>query len=618
MPTVRQELLNYYERELAYIRQMGAEFAKKYPKQASRLLLEPDHCDDPHVERLLEGFALLAARIHLKLDDDFPQISSTLLEVLFPHYTRPVPSMSVVEFQLDPKQARLSTGLPIPRGSMLQSNRINGIQCRFQTAYDATIWPLEVTEATWRSAEQSGAAIGKGGVSTLTLSLRCFEGVTFKHLGLSSLRFYLSGESNLVNALYELLLNNCIEIRVCAPNSKEERCPISSLKPVGFDAKEGILPYSRRSFVGYRLLQEYFTFPEKFFFIDLHGLEGLKESGFGPQAEIVFTISHYERPEWHQLLELGVSKKTLRLGCAPIVNLFPQMAEPINVDQTKYEYPIVPDVRRQTTTEIFSVDEVTGHNPRTRHLVQYHPFYSFHHAAFQREKPAFWHIMRTSSELRDDLPSQVMLSFVDLTGAHVDLEADIISVRCTCTNGDLPSQLPIGHEDGDFHLEGLAAVHKVVGLKRPTRTIRPPLGKATLWNLISQLSLNYLSLVEEGGEHGDEGRKALQELLRLYNLNDLNHFHDQISAIQRVKSRRQFSLVSSEEGVSLARGTRVEMELNEDLFAGGGVFLFASVLERFFGLYASMNSFSQLAVLTRQRQKPVREWPPRAGSVILM
>jgi type VI secretion system protein ImpG len=623
VPTVREELLNYYERELAYIRQMGVEFAQKYPKLAGRLLLEPDRCEDPHVERLLEGFALLAARIHLKLDDDFPQISSSLLEVLFPHYTRPLPSMTVVEFQLDPEQGKLSTGLPIPRGSVLQSNRINGIPCRFQTAYEATIWPVEVTEALWRSAEETGAAAGKSAAATLRLSLQCFKDVVFSSLELRTLRFYLAGESNLINALYELLFNSCIAITIRDPDRKGGGGAISLspslLKPVGFGVDEGVLPYSRRSFLGYRLLQEYFTFPEKFFFVDLHGLESMAEAKFGPRAEIVLVFSRFERPERHQILELGVSAKTLRLGCAPIVNLFPQMAEPINVDQTKYEYTVVPDVRRQTTTEIFSVDQVIGQNPRTRNAVEYHPFYSFRHASSQLDRPAFWHAMRTTSELTDDLPSQVVLSFVDLIGAHVDLDADVISVRCTCTNADLPSQLPVGNQSGDFSLEGLSAVRKIVGLRRPTHTIRPSLGKSMLWNLLSHLSLNYLSLVEEGsGEHKDEGRQALQELLRLYNFTNQAHLRNQISGINRVTSRRQFGLVSSDEGVSLARGTRVEMELNEDLFAGGGVFLFASVLERFFGLYASMNSFSQLMVSTPQRREIVREWQPRAGSLILM
>jgi type VI secretion system protein ImpG len=624
LPTVREDLLNYYERELTYIRQMGVEFAQKYPKLASRLALEPDRCEDPHVERLLEGFALLAARVHLKLNDDFSQISTSLLEVLFPHYIRPVPSMSVVEFQLDPEQGKLSTGLPVPRGSVLQSNRINGIQCKFRTAYDATIWPMEVSAAIWRSAEETGvAASGKEATATLKLSLQCFPDVTFKALDLRRLRFYLAGESNLIHALYELLFNNCIAITARDPDRKTGDGSVylspSLLKPVGFEDEESILPYTRRSFLAYRLLQEYFVFPEKFFFIDLQGLESLATAGFGSRAEILFTISRYERPERQQILELGISSKTFRLGCAPIVNLFSQQAEPIAVDQTKYEYPVVPDVRRQTTTEVFSIDEVSAQNPRTRHFVPYHPFYSFRHASSQAGNPAFWHAARTSSELRDDLPTQVVLSFVDLTGTPVEPDADVISLRCTCTNGTLPSQLTIGGEYGDFYLEGLSAVRKVAALRRPTQTIRPPLGKATLWNVVSHLSLNYLSLVEEGsGERKEEGRESFQELLRLYNFTDLPHLRNQISGITKIKSQRQFSLVSSEQGVSLARGTRVEIDLDEDLFAGGGVFLFASVLERFFGLYASMNSFCQLTVSTPQRKEVLREWPPRAGSSILM
>ena len=191
--------------------------------------------------------------------------------------------------------------------------------------------------------------------------------------------------------------------------------------------------------------------------------------------------------------------------------------------------------------------------------------------------------------------------------------------RCTCTNGNLPSQLPVGNENGDFYLEGLSAIRKVVALRRPTPTLRPPLGHATLWNLISHLSLNYLSLADEGvGENGANGREALQELLRLYNFAGAAHLRNQISGINKVESQRQFSLVSSGPGISLARGTRVQMDLNEELFAGGGVFLFSSVLEHFLGLYASMNSFCQLNVTLQQGKEVLREWPPRAGNSILM
>ena len=630
MPGIREDLLNYYERELTYIRQMGAEWAKKYPKLAGRLLMEPDRCEDPHVERLLEGFALLAARVHLKINDDFPEISSALLEVLFPHYIRPVPSMTVVECQLDPEQGKLLTGLRIPSGTVLQSNRFNGLTCKFRTAYDTTIWPFQVKGASFRSSEGMFQPAGTGtAVAALNVQLECMADVFFHKLELNSLRFYLSGESNIVGSLYELLFNNCTAITARdtdKPNSK----PIvlfdsslgnpSPLQPVGFEENEGVLPYSGRSFLGFRLLQEYFTFPEKFFFVDLNSLDRLRAQNFGGNCELLFLFSRFERPERYQMLELGVSANTVKLGCAPAVNLFAQTAEPIRADGSKFEYPVIPDLRRQSATEIYSIDEVSGQDARTRALVEYRPFFALSHNGTE-EGTKFWHAVRKASELHEDAPTEIFVSVVDMSGQPVQLDATAITVRCTCTNGNLPSKLPIAaqnesqrerSESGDFSLEGFPAVNKIFALRRPTPTHRPPLGKATLWQLISQLSLNYLSLVERG-------KDALQEILRLYNFSDALHLRNQINSITAIQSRRHYALVASDEGgASFARGTRVEMDIDEVHFAGENVFLFCSVVERFLAHYVSMNSFSQLSASSRQRKEVIREWPPRSGNQILM
>ena len=641
MAGLREQLLNYYERELTYIRQMGAEFAQKYPKIAGRLLLEPDRCEDPHVERLLEGFALLAARVHLKIDDDFPEISTALLEALYPHYIRPIPSMSVVQYQLDPK-GKTTTSLRIPKGSVLLSNRINGNYCKFRSAYDVTMWPLEVKECSWRSAEGIANLIPPGSlesaevrknppVAVLRIKLACSsEDLTFSKLPIDRLVFYLSGESSVANALYELLRQDCIAIFARNPASPPNvaptlvskaswqsgpaRLPQSLLRPVGFAEDEGVLPYSGRSFLGYRLWQEYFAFPEKFFFLELDGLAALRQAHFGNSAELLFLIRRFERPERHQMLELGVSAGTLKLHCSPIINLFGQAAEPIRLDHTKYEYPIVPDVRRQQNTEIFSVESVVGHDSTNQQTIQYEPFYAFRHASAAKTNGAFWHATRRVSEIDDDLPTQVSLSLINLSGEPAEPHADSVTVRCLCTNASLASKLPAGNEQnesGDFQLEGFAAVRKIVALRRATPTVQPPLGKATLWKLVSHLSLNYLSLV-------DNGKEALQEILSLYNFSDAAFLQNQINGINSIKSNRQFGMVTSEGGVSLARGTKVEMELDEDQFAGGGAYLFSCVLERFLGLYASMNSFSQLIVTTQQRKEALAEWQPRSGSTILV
>ncbi|MGA3127062.1 MAG: type VI secretion system baseplate subunit TssF [Candidatus Korobacteraceae bacterium] len=615
---MREELLAYYERELTYLRQMGAEFAQKYPKIASRLMLEADRCADPHVERLLEAFAFLAARVHLKIDDDFPEITNALFGILYPHYIRPIPSMSVVQLHLDPEQGKLTTGLVIPREAMLHSREVEGVPCKFRTCYETTLWPVNVAAAQWLTPDRLTPPVRAAEtVGAIRLVLKCLPDVSFDKLEMRSLRFYLSGESKLVHTLYELLCNNCNQILLRNPGPGPRKEPVvlspGMLRPVGFEENEALLPYPRRSFSGYRLLQEYFTFPEKFFFLDLDGLEALGSLGLGSEIEIVFLLKRFERSERAQMLEMGVTPQTFRLGCTPIVNLFAQTAEPILLDQTQYEYPIVPDVRRQYAMEIFSVDDVVGTNPRSREITQYLPFYTFHHAqgAKKSNAQAFWQATRRSAGIREDERSDVFLSLLDMTGAPVNPEADAITVRCTCTNFTLPSRLPFGSEKGDFELQGVSAIRKIVVLHKLTPTLRPPSGKGALWRLLSHLSLNYLSLV-------DEGKEALQQILNLYNFSDSIYLHNQISGITSINSTRHFAPVVTDNGVVSARGTRVDLELDEEQFVGGGVYLFSSVIERFLGSYVSMNSFSQLVASTVQRKEVLREWAPRAGRAILI
>lgn len=255
--------------------------------------------------------------------------------------------------------------------------------------------------------------------------------------------------------------------------------------------------------------------------------------------------------------------------------------------------------------------QVVGTNSRNRETVEYQPFYTFKHGTHSQRPQAFWQVSRRSSGLRDDERTDMFLSLVDLSGQRVDPDADAVTVRCTCTNFTLPSRLPFGNEQGDFEIEGGSAIRKITVLRKFTPTLRPPAGKDALWHLVSHLSLNYLSLVEEG-------KPALQKILSLYNFSDSVYLQNQIAGITQVNSARHFARVITENGVASARGTRIEMQLDEEQFVGGGVYLFASVLERFLGSYVSMNSFSQLVATTLQRKEVLREWPPRAGQAILI
>jgi type VI secretion system protein ImpG len=615
---MREELLEYYERELTYLRQMGGEFARKYPRVAGRLMLDADRCDDPHVSRLLEGFAFLAARVHRRIDDDFPEICESLTRIIHPGYLRPMPSMTIVECQPDPAQGKKTAGTRIPKGAPLVSKAtVEGLPCRFITAYDVDLWPFSVASAEWRQPERMQrpprATVGVQAVAAARLRLRCQRDVVFSGLPVSRLRFHLAGDASVVYSLYELFAEKCIEIQLRDP--KDEKRLISlepgRIRMVGFDREESLLPFVRRSMDGHRLLQEYFAFPEKFLFFDLEGLEPLAEAGFQEEAEIVFLFSSFERNERQQVLELGVNERTFRLSCTPAINLFSQSAEPILLSQTRHEYTIVPDSRHSRVMEIFSIEEVVATNPRLRQSVVLEPMHAYRHQTRNREDLAFWVATRHQNEFGEREPSVMTISVVDLTGNFTEPEADVLMVKALCTNFDLPSRFQFGSETGDFDMPGYAAAKTVTALRRPTPSIAPSGGKEHFWRLISMLSLNYLSLNEEG-------RAAMQEILRLHNVSDTTASENQVGSILKMKSSPNFALVDSAYGLIPARGTQVEMEFDEQQFAGSGLYVFAAVLDRFLAGYATMNSFSQLTARSTLRKEAMGKWPPRAGTQALM
>jgi type VI secretion system protein ImpG len=613
------ELFTFYQDELTFLRKMGVEFARKHGDEAAYLELEEGKSRDPHVERMIEAFAFLAARIHIKLNDGFPEITQALLSSLYPHYLRPVPSMSIAQFHLDPAQGQLTTGLPVKRSSTIFTKPVNGYQFRFQTCYETTLWPIKVSHAQWMTPERlHSPPLRTGAAAALRIELSAIApAVPLGALSLQGLQFCLYGEPRLTYTLYELLCNNCCRIQLRDP-AKPKTDPIQladdALRPMGFEETESMLPYTRRSFTGYRLLQEYFVFPGKFLFFDLN----LKQwpASLAEKCELIFLFDPFELSERQQMLEAGVSAATFCLGCSPVINLFPQTCEPILLNQTKSEYPIEPNINRRNVMEIFSIEDVVSVDSHSSKEIRHEPFYSYRHGTVRDRKKTFWHASRRAETRGFDTGTNMYLSLVDLSGRQMQPDFDSVTVRAMCTNGDLPSRLPLGSSRGsedksDFELEGAPAIRRIIALGRPTESLRPETGADLLWRLISHLSLNYLSLVSEG-------KHALQEILTLYNFAGDSAWEKQIAGIASLKSSRHFGPVESEGSISFARGTSVEIEFDEEQFAGGGVYLFASVLERFFGLYVSLNSFSQLTARTQQRREAIREWPPRAGQSILL
>ena len=612
-----EELLPYYNRELAYLRRMGAQFAEEHPKIAGRLRMRAEGTQDPHVERMIEAFAYLNARIRFKLEDDFPEITHALLDVLYPHYLAPIPSMSIAKMTLDRSQTELTSGYQVPRDTAVETDAIEGAPCRFRTCYPVTLWPIEVSSAEMSEPPFTAptTSVATKADALLRLTLRCFDSeMTFGQLEANSFRFFVKAQPQHAYPLYELIFNNTLAVVLA--NSVQDERPVSltreAISPVGFERDEGLLPYPNRSFLGYRLISEYFSFPEKFLFFDLSlaGLSPEIRSSLGNTIE-VFLFLDRSIPE----LEHNITRDTFQLGCTPIVNLFTHRAEPIRLTHRESEYRVVPDARRPLATEVYSVDRVVATSPANEEM-EFQPFYSCKHASEAQRQVTYWQAIRRpgeSYETTTDAGTEVYLRLVDL-GFSPSVPAEwTLDVETTCLNRDLPHRLPFGGGQPRLTMPAGGPISSIECLTPPTPTFRPALQHGVVWRLISHLSLNHLSLCDY-----EDGADALREILKLYDFADSEETRSTIDGIRSVSSRRVVGRSAGGIAGGLCRGVETTIEFDEERYAGSGIFLFACVLERFLGLYCSINSFSKLIAATNKREGALKQWPPRAGEKVLL
>ena len=597
-----EELLPYYADELNQIRQLAGEFAKTHPKIAARLRISTDTIEDPHVERLIEAFAYLNARIRHKLDDDFPELSDALLGVLYPHYLAPIPSMAIVQMRA---QADLAGAYEIAAGVEIETEPVDGEPCRFHTAYPLSLWPVQVSAAKLSPNALGAPAVPEmsqvGGV--LKLSLSCLSAdVGFGDLRPEGLRFFLRGQGQVTFPLYEALLNDSMRVAVSDPDSDTppRLLPPTAIRPCGFDPEEGLLPYPAQSFVGYRLLTEFFAFPDKFLFVELGGLASHLD-GLGQHLDVYVYLSS-------SLAEMAraVNRETFALGCTPVVNLYRKRAEPIQLDHTVYEYRVVPDARRPRAAEVYAIEGVAISDAQGSEDCP--PLFGLSHGAANWERGRYWKATRRPGS-SDNPGTEVYLSFVDRDLDPAVAEREVAHVEIRCLNRDLPVRLPFGGGEPAMHLaEGGGGVQSLTCLTAPTATLRPPLRHGAVWRLISHLNLNHLSITDAA-----EGAAALREILRLYDFRDSAQTREMIDGITGVSSRPVTARLPGTRVGAMARGTEVTIEFDPRRFAGSGVYLFAAVLERFLALYCGINSFTCLRVTLRGQEGELCRWPPRAG-----
>jgi type VI secretion system protein ImpG len=598
----REELLQFYRDELGYLRRMGREFKTQYKKLASRLEISDNECSDPHVERLIQSFAFLTARLQLNLRDEFPEITTALLGTLYPQLINPIPAMGIARFKLDPTQGKTTTGNLIPRATQLFYDTPQKLTCRFRTCYPVTMWPIEVVAAGLEDPGQINFLSTETNVAAvLRLELQCQQG-TFKELELKYLRFFLNGDAITVNTLYELLFTRLRKIALVPEDTgKPNYLPLDSIKPVGFGVGEEVLPYPPNAHPAYRLLQEYFSFPAKYHFFDLHHL---RDHDATKKLGIYFLFDQV--PSRNP----AISPETFGLGCTPVINLFHKTTEPIRLDHKSFEYPLLPDKRRESTTEIHSILSVSASADPSKSAEGLEPFYSYNHYMDGSRHRAFWHATRRNSNRKEVPGTEMFLSFLDLNFRPTDPPVQTVYAHTFCTNRELTTTMP---ENAPLQLEDKLLEYKITLLGRPSLPHSPLLGGPTVWRLISQLSLNHLSLSE-----GSDSLNALREILGLYCVSNRPSALNQIAGIKRMTIAKKSMYVGEGAWQGFCRGTGITLTFDEDMYRGSGAFLLGAVLNSFFGLYTAVNSFTQLTIKKIAQPEAVwKQWEPRAGDEAL-
>ncbi len=570
----RAESVAAFRDELNYLREAGKSFANQHPKLAERLELSREGSADPHVELLIESFAFLTSRIQRRLDSEFPEFTSALMGLLYPNLVNPIPPMTLARIVADPARGKLTAGYDVPRHTKLFAQTTEGLTCRFQTAYPVTLWPLEVVEAEFTNKARFDFLDSDSRIaSVLRLRLES-RGAAFSDLEIKQLRFHLNGNSHLTGRLYELLFHHCTGIALHdRVTGRAVSIPISNLRSVGFEADEEVIPYPLQSHPAYRLLQEYFWLPEKFLFFDILGLDR-NPSIIDLDILFLFDIAPRER--------LPITCDTFALGCTPIVNLFSRTSEPIRIDHTKTEYRLIPDARREQTTEIHSILSVSSSSNPAEQSRQLYPLYGTSGADSLRQN-AFWYARRVLTERLDLMGTDVFLSFVDLAFNPSQPPTETAFAHLLCTNRNLASQL---QENTLLQTEDPGPISHIHCLRKPTAAGYPPLGGASRWALISNLSLNHLSLGDD-----EESLEALKKILSLYSLSNSPAVQQQINSLQKMTVRKVTRRMGGEGWQDFRQGLRVHLDISRESSGGSTTYLFLTVLEKFLSLHASVNSF---------------------------
>ena len=617
-------LLGLYEKELAFVRDMGTEFAAEYPKIAGRLDLGSTEVADPYVERLLEGFAFLAARIQLKMAAEFPTFTQSLLQMVYPHYLGPTPSMAVVRFRPDETAIRgLPQGALLPAGTVLRSllGTHDQTNCEFRTAHPVQLLPIEISEAEYISSAAAVAALGlpeqRGVKAAIRLRLKASGDLVFNKIALERLSLFLGGPEGSRARLYEQLVANVAAIYVrptARPLPWQERLPPKAVQGVGLAEAEALLPPGPQSFDGYRLLQEYYAMPERLLFVEIAGLDRAAIRCAGNELDIVLLLDRSD-----PALASGFGPDYLTLFCAPAINLFPLRSDRINLAERDAEHLIVANRMRPLDFEVFSVQAVEGYAADGSAAQQFLPFYAANDLSRNPGHRSYYMLRRQPRQLSERsrqrgprssyLGHETLISLVDPDSNLLEHGLRQLGLDLLCTNRDLPLSMPVGKQHTDFTVAVSAPVSSVRCVVGPTAP-RPCRSDGDYaWRFISHLGLNYLSLTDTDSR---QGAAALRSLLQLYVPSPTSLASRQLEGLLSVQSHPSVRRIPGSGPIAMGRGLEIGLSIDEGAFGGAGGILLAAVLDRFFAKYVSINAFTETVLRSPERGEVMR-WPIQIG-----
>ena len=619
---MNSRLLEYYNRELAYLRELGAEFAAAFPKVAGRLSLRELEVADPYVERLLEGFSFLTARIQMKMDAEFPRFSQRMLEMVCPHYIAPTPAMIVVELEPSLKEGSLASGFKFPRDSVLRSRHIQDEQtpCDFRTGHEVTLWPISLETAKLGGPPldlpSSARHHHADAVAHLRLGLRCEGGTTFDQLDIDKLDIYVNGTDDVASHLQELIHEALLGIVVHDPKDPTKvwgHFTADALRAEGYEQSQALLPYSHRAFQGYRLLHEYFAFPARFRFFSINGLRDALKMAKGSSVAITLLLKKAQ-PK----LESVVNHRNFLLHCVPAINLLVRHADRIHVSPETNEFHLVVDRTRPRDFEVYGLLSVVGFEEGQVNERHFEPLYQSIHG-IRPEEQAYFAIRREPRMFSDRaarigprtqyLGSEVFLSLVDQRSAPYSHDLKQLSIQVLCTNRDLPLLMSINNSDGDMVSIDSAPIGKIKVIAGPNRPVNSIAENEITWRLISHLSLNYLGMTDL---NDDQGAATLRDLLGLYQSQGDQGLLGQIQGLKSMAIKPITRRLPQHNQLVYGRGIGVTITVDEATFAGVSPWPLMAVLEKFFSRHVGINSFTELEVQSRQRGK-IAKWKARPG-----